>query len=197
MIHKWLLYLLLLITTVLSLVSASVFRANEAVDEKSIFYQLTLDKRFTRFMLQIEAANLTKDIKNIDQGTVFAPVNDAFENKIGLISPRKTLSREQLLYHIIPVSLKSDDLYDGRLLDTQAYLNDVPQKVKVLKSTFTRNIDIGADDGQELSRVIDESKATNGMIQAVDKIVSLPVYLGIYIINYPINSMTNTLIHKN
>lgn len=178
MIHKQLLYILLLITTVLSLVSASV--SNREAEKKSIYSILTSDERFHDFLMQIEEAGLVDDFKNIDKGTVFAPVNQAFDGKSTLIATRKNLTKEQLLYHIIPVSLESGDLNDGRLLDTQAQINGVTQKVKVLKSTISRNIDVGADNGQDLARVLEEYDATNGIIQAVDKILSLPVYLGIH-----------------
>ncbi|KAI7896307.1 FAS1 domain-containing protein [Mucor mucedo] len=177
MINKQLLYILLLITTVFSLVSASVFASRVEDKPQSIYDILVTEQKFHDFLMQIEEANLVDDFKNIDKGTVFAPVNAAFEGKTTLIAPRKNLTKEQLLYHIIPVSLKSGDLYDGRLLDTQAQLDGVTQKVKVLKSTISRNIEVGADNGQELGHVLEEMEATNGMIQAVDKVLPLPVYL--------------------
>lgn len=176
MIHKKLsLLLLLFLTTLLTFSSATLFGKDE---KKTIFEILTTDKRFTVFLQHIEEAGLTDAFKTIKTGTVFAPDNDAFDHN--LIAQRK-LKSANLMYHIIPFAAESKDLWDERLLETSARVDDIEQYIKVKKS-LTRTITLGPDNGQEFSKVIDSDvKATNGVIHVIDKILSLPVYLGMCI----------------
>lgn len=168
---KLFLIALLLITTLLSVSSATLF----GQEERSIFEILTKDKRFTKFLQEIESANLTPEFKKIKSGTVFAPVNEAFDHK--LITQRR-LNANSLLYHVVPLSIDTNDLWDGRVLETEARIDDVDQRVKVHKS-LTRTVTLGPDNGQESAKIVDSNiEATNGVVHAIDKILPLPVYLG-------------------
>lgn len=167
--------LLLFITALLSFCSASLFSKTEGGEQKAIFDILTLDKRFTRFVQHIEKTGAVSEFKSIKKGTVFAPTDDAFDNHY--IAQRE-LEKEQLLYHILPVSIKSGEFYDGQVSETEATLHGVTQRLKVKKST-TQGIHVGSDSGQEESHVIEaDMDASNGIIHIVDKIVLLPSYLG-------------------
>ncbi|GAA5805788.1 hypothetical protein HPULCUR_011314 [Helicostylum pulchrum] len=166
--------LLLFITALLSFCSASLFSKTEGGEQKAIFDILTLDKRFTRFVQHIEKTGAVSEFKSIKKGTVFAPTDDAFDNHY--IAQRE-LEKEQLLYHILPVSIKSGEFYDGQVSETEATLHGVTQRLKVKKST-TQGIHVGSDSGQEESHVIEaDMDASNGIIHIVDKIVLLPSYL--------------------
>ncbi|KAI8094518.1 FAS1 domain-containing protein [Thamnidium elegans] len=167
-------FLLLFITTLLSFCSASLFSKTEGGERKSIYDLLTIDKRFTRFIQHIEETDAVSEFKSIDKGTVFVPTNEAFDNHY--IAQRK-LEKEQLLYHILPVSIKSSEFYDGQVSETEATLHGVTQRLKIKKS-LTKDIHVGSDGGQEESHVIDaDMDARNGVIHVVDKILSLPKYL--------------------
>lgn len=167
---KLLLVALLFITTLLSVSSAALF----GKEERSIFEILVKDERFTKFLKQIEDANLTPEFKKIKSGTVFAPVNEAFDHK--LITQRR-VNANSLLYHVVPLSIETKDLWDGRVLETEARIDDVDQRVKVHKS-LTRTVTLGPDNGQESAQIIDSNiEATNGVVHAIDKILPLPVYL--------------------
>lgn len=125
-------------------------------------------------MQEIESANLTPEFKKIKSGTVFAPVNEAFDHK--LITQRR-LNANSLLYHVVPLSIDTNDLWDGRVLETEARIDDVDQRVKVHKS-LTRTVTLGPDNGQESAKIVDSNiEATNGVVHAIDKILPLPVYL--------------------
>lgn len=167
--------LLLFITTLLSFCSASLFSKTEGGEQKTIFDLLTIDKRFTRFIQHIEDSNAISEFKSIKKGTVFAPTNEAFDSHY--IAQRK-LDKEQLLHHILPVSIKSGEFYDGQVSETEATLHGVTQRLKVRKS-LTKDIHVGSDNGQEESHVVEaDMDARNGVIHIVDKIVQLPNYLG-------------------
>jgi uncharacterized surface protein with fasciclin (FAS1) repeats len=179
MIHKKLLLLILLfITTLLSsFASAALFGTGDGGERKSIWDLLVRDERFKALVLHIEDTNLTSTFKSIKAGTVFAPVNEAFDDEgDGFIAKRK-ITAEELLYHVVPIAVKSDKLWHGRLLETEAQLDNVQQMVKI--TTSIKDIYVGPDNGQEQSKVIQaDMDASNGVIHLVDKLVSLPAYLG-------------------
>lgn len=177
MIFKKFTLLLLLVTTWLSFASCSLFSTNrEGGERKSIYDLLTIDKRFTKFLQHIEDTGAVDEFKSIKKGTVFAPVNEAFDGE-KLIMYRN-LEKEQVLYHLIPVSIKSGELYDGELLETEAKLHNITQMLKV-KNSFKGDISVGTDSGQEESHVIEaDMDASNGVIHLVGKVLSLPNYVG-------------------
>ena len=162
-----------LLLTLLSIVSAALF----GKDDKSLFDILVTDKRFTTFLKHIEEAELTSAFKNIKAGTIFAPVNEAFDDH-KLIAQRQ-LKSENILYHVVPFISESGDLWDGRVLQTEAKIDKVDQFVKISKSTITRTITLGPDNGLGEAKVTEKDiKATNGVIHAIDHLLPLPVYLG-------------------
>lgn len=176
---KFYLLIFLFITTLLSFTSAALFgnKGDDSGERKSIFDLLVRDERFKQLILHIEDAKLTQTFKSLKAGTVFAPVNEAFEDHDASIAQRK-VTAEQLLYHVIPIAVKSDKLWHGRLLDTEARIDDVDQVVKV--TTSSKDVFVGPDNGQEPSKVIQaDMDASNGVIHLVDRIVPLPAYLGI------------------
>ncbi|KAI8055588.1 FAS1 domain-containing protein [Gilbertella persicaria] len=165
---------LLLILTIITPAFAGIFGYKKG-DDRSVWDILTREERFTNLVSQIEQNELTDYFKHTKAQTVFAPVNEAFDKEDSSVFKRK-YSKEQILYHLVGVSAKSDELWDGRLLDTFAYMDKMQQRLKVSKSTTEIAVGTGSDQAQ--AKVIDQNiEASNGVIHAVDKVLSLPLYL--------------------
>jgi uncharacterized surface protein with fasciclin (FAS1) repeats len=168
-----LLLLLFYIAFIFSIVSADLFGT---ADKKTVWDVLLTDPRFSVLIGQIEDHNLTSTFKSIESGTLFAPTDKAFNEDESLILKHK-MTREQILYHLISISVKSNELWDGRLLYTNASLHDVPQVLKVTKTATKLLVGVGGD--QEQSKISQANiETTNGVIHAIDRVISLPVYLG-------------------
>ncbi|KAG0954100.1 hypothetical protein G6F32_003747 [Rhizopus arrhizus] len=142
--------------------------------EKSLYDTLADDKRFTKFVDEIERHNLTFKFKAIKAGTVFAPVNQAFDHD----DDDSHSTPEQVLYHVIPVAIKSNEFWDGRLLETEAYRGDLRQFLKVTKTTFKGDIIIGTGVEANRAQIVQaDIDASNGVIHTVDNFLPLPVNL--------------------
>lgn len=138
----------------------------------TIWEILTTDKRFTELIAQIEENNLTSVYKNLDMETVFAATDDAFSSSMA----RRKVPREQLLYHITTVAAASDELWDGRVMDTHAYTDKIQQRLKVLKDSDDFSISTGVHQVKVAEANIE---ASNGVIHVIEDLLPLPEYLGI------------------
>jgi uncharacterized surface protein with fasciclin (FAS1) repeats len=166
------LLLLLFITFIFTSVSADLFGI---AGQRTVWDVLTTDKRFSVLIGQIEENNLASTFKNLHSETLFAPTDKAFEDESSIL--KRKMTKEQILYHLIPISVKSNELWNGRLLDTKARLHDVPQVLKVTKTATELLVGVGGD--QEQSKVGQANiETSNGVIHALDKVISLPTYLG-------------------
>lgn len=153
--------LFILIYVYITLCAAGLF-----AEKKSIFDTIVKDERFSKLTGEIEKHNLTTVFKSIKAGTVFAPINEAFDHK-------EVTSPEQILYHVIPVAIKSGELWDGRLLKTEAYYKKITQLLEISKDDDT--IVIGTGVQLNTAKVVQaDMDAANGIIHAVDHILSLP-----------------------
>ncbi|EPB84252.1 hypothetical protein HMPREF1544_08972 [Mucor circinelloides 1006PhL] len=164
-----LLLLLYHLTACSAAVAAGVFK------DKSIWDILTADERFSMFIAHIEEQNQTSAFKDVRAGTVFAPTNKAFYVYYDEIFKRK-ITGEQILNHIVPVAMLSNELWDGRLLRTWAFVDQVPQVIKVTETKSGIYVGIGGDQEQSWVSQAD-MKATNGVIHAIDKLIPLPSYI--------------------
>jgi uncharacterized surface protein with fasciclin (FAS1) repeats len=128
--------------------------------ENSIFDIIVLEKKLTSFTSQLERLNMTHYMKELNNVTVFAPVDRAFEHD-------ESLTVDQLLYHIIRPHYTTHELGDGMLLKT-----DANQRIKVSSKDdmFIGNAKI-IKDGNDI-------KATNGYIHMIDSVLTLPLNLG-------------------
>lgn len=166
--------ILLLLLYHLTACSAAV--AAGVLKDKSIWDILTTDERFSMFIAHIEEQNQTSAFKDVRAGTVFAPTNKAFYVYYDEIFKRK-ITGEQILNHIVPVAMLSNELWDGRLLRTWAFVDQVPQVIKVTETNSGIYVGIGGDQEQSWVSQAD-MKATNGVIHAIDKLIPLPSYIG-------------------
>ncbi|CAO3698444.1 unnamed protein product [Rhizopus stolonifer] len=163
----WLIY-------ITPLCSAGLLNGYFSKETKSLFDIITNDDRFTRLTQEIERHGLTTHFKEIKASTVFAPVNDAFERYD--LQKVKT-SSDQILYHVVPVDIKSKKLWHGRLLETSAIYKEITQMLKVT-TTLSGSITIGTGVETNGATVIEaDIDASNGVIHTVDNLLTFPVDL--------------------
>jgi uncharacterized surface protein with fasciclin (FAS1) repeats len=158
------------IIILLLLYCVSGYWFTEAIKKSTIWHTLIDDKRFVSLIGDIEDNNLTYVYKKLNGKTVFASTNDVSGS---LIFKRK-VSEQQLLYHITNVSATSDDLWDGRVLGTHAKINELPQRLKVVKTGSELYISTGVD---QVKISEPNMEASNGVIHAIDQLLPLPDYL--------------------
>ncbi|CAO3632072.1 unnamed protein product [Mucor fragilis] len=164
-----LLLLLFYYLTACSAAAAGVFK------DRSIWDILTTDERFSKFIARIEEQNQTSAFKDVKAGTVFAPTNKAFSDYYDELFKRK-ITGEQILNHIVPVAVSSNELWNGRLLRTWAFVDQVPQVIKVTETSSGIYVGTGGDQEQSWVSQAD-LEATNGVIHAIDKLIPLPSYM--------------------
>ena len=160
------------LTYITSICSAGLLDGLFYKERPSLFDIIVTDKRFTKLASEIERLDLTSQFKKVKAGTLFAPVNKAFDDT-------EQVTREQILYHLIPVAIKSGELWDGRLLGTEAYQEDIQQVLKVTKTSVMREIMIGTGVESNRAKVIEaDIDASNGVLHTVDRLLSFPADLG-------------------
>lgn len=126
------------------------------VTSRSLVDTLKKDDRFTELVHQLNRTQLLRDLERFDTGTVFAPVNKAFNKD-------SHLSRAALLYHVLPNAVTTQDFYDGQLLGTSYHR----QKLKVTKQK-KKQWAVGNND----AKIIDADVETdNGVIQVIDSVL--------------------------
>ena len=128
------------------------------VTSRSLVDTLKKDDRFTELIHQLNRTQLLRDLERFDNGTVFAPVNKAFDKNEG-----SNLNRAALLYHVLPSAVTTKDFYDGQLLGTSYHR----QKLKVTKQS-KHQWAVGNND----AKIIDADVETdNGVIQVIDSVL--------------------------
>jgi len=141
--------IILLFTLILSILS------NLSVARKTIPDVLYGDERFSKLVRALQRTRVLHEINRLDCATLFAPVNEAFDDD-------PLMTRERMLYHFLLQEVKGEELHDGQLLDTllnmKEKLDTRGQKVKVEREfdsndTYVGNgkiteTDIKADNGE-------------------------------------------------
>ncbi|CEP14432.1 hypothetical protein [Parasitella parasitica] len=181
MLQTKLIYSFLLLLTLITAFFSGTCSAGLAIDKSkekaSIWDILTTDSKFSKFIAYIEQQNQTLAFKDITAGTVFAPTNKAFEANGDYEDIfKRRISGEQILNHVVPVAVFSNELWDGRLLKTWAYVEQIPQVVKITKTKS--RIFVGNGGDQEQSGVSQaDIEAANGVIHAIDKLIPLQPFI--------------------
>ncbi|KAG0235774.1 hypothetical protein BGW41_000669 [Actinomortierella wolfii] len=158
----WLLLLLQLAATV----SASV----------KIVTLLTSDPAFERLIRALQKHRLIPFLNNSPSLTLFAPTNRAFQK---WDAEGREVTREILLYHILPETVLTDQFKDGQLLETvlvkAGYLgdNNEGQRVPVAKQSWRpgRHSSWTVGDAEILKK---DWVADNGAVQVVDRLLVPP-----------------------
>ncbi|KAI8985447.1 FAS1 domain-containing protein [Pilobolus umbonatus] len=156
----WTLFLISCFTSVSALVK----------QPKSVYDILVKDERFSKFVKYIEETEVVSYFKNMQSGTVFAPIDKAFD-ALDTDYYWTRYTADDILYHVLPLSVKSKEFWDGRVIKTAATVQKRNQYVKMFKGS----------DGYSVgnhSHIVDaDLEAANGIIHAVDKVLALPFEL--------------------
>ncbi|KAF7727962.1 hypothetical protein EC973_006850 [Apophysomyces ossiformis] len=128
------------------------------------------DDRFSTLVDHLERTGLINKIKLMKAATLFAPVNEAFEtreeNDTTYFLMGQKVTQAQLLYHLLPVTIESDDFYDGQILKTMN--TDQRLKVHVNKGLYV-------GDAEVIER--DLEAASGAVVQVIDRVLQTPVTL--------------------
>jgi transforming growth factor-beta-induced protein len=125
------------------------------------------DKRFTTLATAIEAAGLTSMLLNLSKEfTIFAPTNKAFDalgkGTVSALLKRPKALKSILLYHTVKGSVLKSDLKNSGSVKTE-------QGSNIHYSFNGKRLNIND------SRVIEANiLAANGIIHAIDKVLSIP-----------------------
>ncbi|RUS14906.1 FAS1 domain-containing protein [Endogone sp. FLAS-F59071] len=135
---------------------------------------LSGDTRFSSLLTNLQHTQLVPYLNKLKIATLFAPTNDAFRNA------SIEITKEVLLFHVLPVELKGDEFYHGQVLETalvkEGYLGKyghVGQRIKVEKQGNRKKgrgkVLIGG------AQIIESDlEADNGVIQVVDQVLVPP-----------------------
>ncbi|GAA5801723.1 hypothetical protein HPULCUR_007175 [Helicostylum pulchrum] len=80
---------------------------------KTIIDVLSEDAKFSTLIRHLQYTRLIPMINTLETGTFFAPDNSAFKNYQG-----PAITKDVLLYHLLPQLYVTDDLQDGQILET-------------------------------------------------------------------------------
>ncbi|KAG2235542.1 FAS1 domain-containing protein [Thamnidium elegans] len=80
---------------------------------KTIIDVLSEDAKFSTLISHLQYTRLIPMINNLETGTFFAPDNSAFKSYQG-----PAITKDVLLYHLLPQLYITDDLQDGQILET-------------------------------------------------------------------------------
>ena len=141
--------IILIFTLILSLLSKL------SVARKTVPDVLYEQERFSKLVRALQRTRVLHEINRLDCATLFAPVNEAFDDD-------PLMTRERMLYHLLFREIRGEELHDGQLLDTRLdikeKLDTIGQKVKVEREfdsndTYVGNgkiteTDIKADNGE-------------------------------------------------
>jgi uncharacterized surface protein with fasciclin (FAS1) repeats len=105
---------------------------------KTISQVLSEDQRFETLLGHLKKNSLVAFVDTLEEGTFFAPENDAFSQVNG------DISNSTLLYHILPNSFKMADFRNGALLE----------------SFYVRPGYLGSDKTGQLMKVTKDDKTT-------------------------------------
>ena len=162
--------------------SANVTKANimasngvvHAIDEvlippKDLVGTIMSDSRFTTLAAAIKAAGLTSTLKDMSKEfTIFAPTNKAFnalgKSAVSALLKKPNVLKSILLYHAVSGSVLKSDLKNSGIVKTV-------QGSNVHYSTTNNGHRLFIND----SRVVEANiLAANGVIHAIDKVLSIP-----------------------
>ncbi|KAI9022281.1 FAS1 domain-containing protein [Phycomyces nitens] len=135
---------------------------------------LSRDPRFTFLLLHLQKTRLVPLVNNLQSGTLFAPDNDAFKAYTGPIT------RNKLLYHILPTRLLANELYHGQLLESRYVRpnflgrNETGQQLKITRSRF-QDVAMFVNQAQIIDYDIPVNQKT--VIQAINSILDPPLIL--------------------
>ena len=138
---------------------------------KTVVETLTSDDRFRVFVRQLNRTDLLQDLEHYATATVFAPTDEAFNQKI-----QADMTRAELLYHILPQSVLTTEWQDGELFKTSYTQDGRSQKIKVTKNKDQWSL------GNNVNIVDADLKADNGVVHVVNGLLTPPKNLGTFVV---------------
>lgn len=127
-------------------------------------------ERFSTLVSHLQRTELIPFINNLSRATLFAPDNIAFAKY------PHAITRETLLYHILPVNLVTSDMRHGQLVESMyerdGYLES-GQRIKLTKKLFTIHY---VNDAKMIDNDIFVNKET--VIHAINRVLEPPKSLG-------------------
>ncbi|KAI9020238.1 hypothetical protein CLU79DRAFT_756288 [Phycomyces nitens] len=105
---------------------------------KTLIDVLSDEGQFTTLIQHLQYRRLVPYINDIKAGTLFAPNDEAFGSYIP-----GALTKDELLYHLLPTPMKGDEFFDGQLLGSlyirPGFLGpaNASQLIKITKEGFT------------------------------------------------------------
>ncbi|KAI9266528.1 FAS1 domain-containing protein [Phascolomyces articulosus] len=144
-----------------------VILCSSTIHAKTVVETLATDDRFQIFVRQLNKTDLLQDLDQYPSATVFAPTNEAFDSRMTIVQT-KEMTRAELLYHILPQSILTDEWYNGELLETSYTQDGKPQKIKLTNNSGKWSL---ADN---VNIVDADLKTDNGVVQVVDGLLTPP-----------------------
>ncbi|KAI9018663.1 FAS1 domain-containing protein [Phycomyces nitens] len=140
---------------------------------KTVYDLLAANKNFSSLVKFLEKNGLTDELTG-NNVTILAPLNSAFEKyqktESGYMLTTDKITVHDILYHILPVSISSENFYDGQLLKTQYMKDDISQRIKV--DVESDGIYVGGIKIQDRDLL-----AENGVVHSIDTFLTPPMEL--------------------
>lgn len=145
---------------------------------KDIVDNAVNSKAHTTLVAAVKAAGLVDTLKSKGPFTVFAPVNDAFENLPAgtvdtLLKPENTAALTKVLtYHVVAGKLDAAALMDAiRKGNGTATLKTVAGGALTATMNGPRNVVVTDEKGQTANVVTYDVHQSNGVIHVVDSVL--------------------------
>ncbi|MEO1397460.1 MAG: fasciclin domain-containing protein [Pseudomonadota bacterium] len=130
------------------------------------------DERFSTLVAAVQAAGLAETLQGPGPFTVFAPVNDAFDDLPAgtvatLLKPEnKGQLTDILLYHVDDRNLTAGQIPGG-----SNYFKPVLTSARLCITKDAGGVSIADSTGDSATVVIADIKADNGVIHVIDKVL--------------------------
>ncbi len=144
--------------------------------KKNIVENAVNSKDHTTLVAAVKAAGLVETLEGTGPFTVFAPVNDAFENLPAgtvetLLKPENKATLTGILtYHVVSGTYDSQKLAE-LVKGGKASLKTVSGGTLTLMSNGPRNITIKDESGNVANITIYDVYQSNGVIHSIDKVL--------------------------
>lgn len=176
---KWAFFAMVLfcMTQVNAQVGGTVMVGGEMMyPKKNIVENAVNSKDHTTLVAAVKASGLVETLQSKGPFTVFAPVNDAFENLpegtvTTLLKPENKATLTGILtYHVVAGSYDAEKLSE-MVKAGKTSLKTVSGGTLTLMSNGPRNITIKDESGNVANIIIYDVYQSNGVIHSIDKVL--------------------------
>lgn len=140
---------------------AVAFSEEQPVPTRSIVDVLSSNAEFSDLVRLLQHHELIPFINQIWNSTLLAPVNSAF---VGL--DKDTITRDQLLYHLVNATVYSDDI-SAKTVVYPTYLDDG-------KAPISLSLDKGVNNEVEFDEMDLLASPQRGLVHALPKLLKIP-----------------------